>query len=41
MLALMASAVTQQIPVDTVALDAHLRFLASDLLEGRAQNSAH
>ena len=36
MLALMASAVTQQIPVDTVALDAHLRFLASDLLEGRA-----
>src|SRR5258705_3042060 len=24
------------IPVDTAALDAHLRFLASDLLEGRA-----
>ena len=29
-------ALTQQIPVDTAALDAHLRFLASDLLEGRA-----
>src|SRR6266513_4541774 len=25
-----------QIPVDTAAMDAHLRFLASDLLEGRA-----
>jgi Zn-dependent M28 family amino/carboxypeptidase len=36
MLALMASAVTQQIPVDTAAMDAHLKFLASDLLEGRA-----
>src|SRR5256885_5438817 len=24
------------IPVDTAAMDAHLRFLASDLLEGRA-----
>jgi len=36
MLAFMASAATQQIPVDTAALDAHLRFLASDLLEGRA-----
>ncbi len=36
MLALMASAVTQQVPVDTVAMDAHLRFLANDLLEGRA-----
>ena len=34
MLALLA--MTQQIPVDTAALDAHLRFLASDLLEGRA-----
>lgn len=29
-------ALTQQIPVDTAAMDAHLRFLASDLLEGRA-----
>ena len=29
-------ALTQRIPVDTVAMDAHLRFLASDLLEGRA-----
>ena len=29
-------AMTQQIPVDTAAMDAHLRFLASDLLEGRA-----
>jgi len=37
MLALMTtSAVSQQIPVDTAAMDAHLRFLASDLLEGRA-----
>lgn len=26
----------QQIPVDTAAMDAHLRFLSSDLLEGRA-----
>ena len=34
MLALLA--MTQQIPVDTAAMDAHLRFLASDLLEGRA-----
>src|SRR3954466_13600901 len=24
------------VPVDTAAIDAHLRFLASDLLEGRA-----
>ncbi len=37
MLAVVAtSAVGQQIPVDTAAMDAHLRFLASDLLEGRA-----
>jgi Zn-dependent M28 family amino/carboxypeptidase len=36
MLALVTSVVTQQIPVDTAALDAHLRFLSSDLLEGRA-----
>ena len=36
MLALITSAVSQQIPVDTAALDAHLKFLASDLLEGRA-----
>jgi Zn-dependent M28 family amino/carboxypeptidase len=38
MLAFIAtSAVAQQsIPVDTAAMDAHLRFLASDLLEGRA-----
>lgn len=36
MLALMANALTQQIPVDTAAMDAHLKFLASDLLEGRA-----
>lgn len=36
-LALMAgTAVAQQVPVDTAAMDAHLRFLASDLLEGRA-----
>src|SRR5688572_2314726 len=34
MLALLA--LTQQIPVDTAAMAAHLRFLASDLLEGRA-----
>jgi Zn-dependent M28 family amino/carboxypeptidase len=34
MLALLT--LTQQIPVDTAAMDAHLRFLASDLLEGRA-----
>jgi Zn-dependent M28 family amino/carboxypeptidase len=27
---------TAPIPVDTAAMDAHLRFLASDLLEGRA-----
>jgi Zn-dependent M28 family amino/carboxypeptidase len=27
---------TPAIPVDTAAMDAHLRFLASDLLEGRA-----
>ncbi|HEV2671147.1 MAG TPA: M28 family peptidase [Gemmatimonadales bacterium] len=26
----------QTVPVDTAAMDAHLRFLASDLLEGRA-----
>lgn len=36
MLTLMVNAVTQQIPVDTAAMDAHLKFLASDLLEGRA-----
>lgn len=36
MLALLTSALTQQVPVDTAAMDAHLRFLASDLLEGRA-----
>src|SRR4051812_41772544 len=36
MLTLVASAVTQQVPVDTAAMDAHLKFLASDLLEGRA-----
>src|SRR6266496_5531254 len=30
------SALAQQIPVDTAAMDAHLRFLSSDLLEGRA-----
>src|SRR5688500_3738553 len=36
MLTLIANMVTQQIPVDTAAMDAHLRFLASDLLEGRA-----
>src|SRR5688572_16828326 len=30
------TAVAQQVPVDTAAMDAHLRFLASDLLEGRA-----
>jgi len=36
MLALMASAATQQIQIDTAAMDAHLKFLASDLLEGRA-----
>ncbi len=37
MLAVVAtSAVAQQIPVDTIAMDAHLRFLSSDLLEGRA-----
>lgn len=40
MLAVVATAATAQrsvpIPVDTVAIDAHLRFLASDLLEGRA-----
>jgi Zn-dependent M28 family amino/carboxypeptidase len=29
-------AFAQQIPVDTAAMDAHLRFLSSDLLEGRA-----
>ncbi|MGH7521831.1 MAG: M28 family peptidase [Gemmatimonadales bacterium] len=33
---LTTSAAAQQIPVDTAAIDAHLRFLASDLLEGRA-----
>src|SRR6266852_9335690 len=27
---------SSSIPVDTAAMDAHLRFLASDLLEGRA-----
>src|SRR5260370_821970 len=40
MLVLAASAARAQrpasIPVDTTAIDAHLRFLASDLLEGRA-----
>jgi len=37
MLALLATSVAApQIPVDTAAMDAHLRFLASDLLEGRA-----
>ena len=37
MLALLTtSAAAQQIPVDTAAMDAHLRFLSSDLLEGRA-----
>src|SRR6267142_6570426 len=37
MLAVVAtSALAQQIPADTAAMDAHLRFLASDLLEGRA-----
>src|ERR1700704_1386268 len=40
MLAFAATAVAAQrsasIPVDTAAMDAHLRFLASDLLEGRA-----
>src|SRR6266487_527585 len=39
-LALVASTAMAQrpssIPVDTTAMDAHLRFLASDLLEGRA-----
>ena len=30
------SAAAQQISADTAAMDAHLRFLASDLLEGRA-----
>ena len=40
MLALMASAATQQIQVDTAAMDAHLKFLASDLLEGRAPDTA-
>ena len=40
MLALAASTAMAQrpssVPVDTTAMDAHLRFLASDLLEGRA-----
>ena len=40
MLALAATTAAAQrsvlIPVDTAAMDAHLRFLASDLLEGRA-----
>src|SRR5213593_3637558 len=40
MLALAATTAVAQrpstIPVDTTAMDAHLRFLASDLLEGRA-----
>src|SRR5437016_11062412 len=40
MLAFAATTVAAQrsssIPVDTAAMDAHLRFLASDLLEGRA-----
>src|SRR5881628_1955077 len=40
MLALAATTAVAQrptaIPVDTAAMDAHLRFLASDLLEGRA-----
>src|SRR6185503_13791413 len=39
-LALVTTAAAAQragpIPVDTAAMDAHLRFLASDLLEGRA-----
>lgn len=33
---MVTTAVAQQVPVDTAAIDAHLRFLASDLLEGRA-----
>src|SRR5207249_6126360 len=40
MLAFVATTTAAQrsapIPVDTAAMDAHLRFLASDLLEGRA-----
>src|SRR6266446_4858918 len=40
MLAFVATTATAQrpapVPVDTAAMDAHLRFLASDLLEGRA-----
>src|SRR5712672_2591241 len=40
MLAFAATAAAAQrsaaIPVDTAAMDAHVRFLASDLLEGRA-----
>src|SRR3989442_14740448 len=40
MLAFVATTAAAQrpspIPVDTAAMDAHLRFLASDLLEGRA-----
>jgi Zn-dependent M28 family amino/carboxypeptidase len=37
MLAFATPALAQQkVPVDTAAIDAHLRFLASDLLEGRA-----
>src|SRR3989442_5168625 len=40
MLAFVATTAASQrlspIPVDTAAMDAHLRFLASDLLEGRA-----
>ena len=40
MLALVATTAVAQrpatLPVDTAAMDAHLRFLASDLLEGRA-----
>src|SRR5438034_8906217 len=40
MLALVATTAVAQrpatIPVDTAAMDAHLQFLASDLLEGRA-----
>src|SRR5947208_14051880 len=38
MLALLAApgSAQQPVPVDTAAIAAHLRFLASDLLEGRA-----
>lgn len=36
MLAFTAPASAQRVQVDTAAIDAHLRFLSSDLLEGRA-----